>query len=177
MTMSDADAGGQQDDEVSIEDVAEYEARMPDLQARYEFYIMNPAQEPGVEYSLWVHEDGHEYPVMSSNTGGFVTFNTRHDIVGDGIEPTEEFLTLVGYGFHEAMCFMPDLYFRDDHYQNTVNRIYNGQERGHEVWAAAQLISWMAAGDQMIPELRPLVEWAGQHTEFGVPVLGGDDGE
>jgi hypothetical protein len=150
----------------------EYEARREELQWRYQFYILNPARQPGVEYTFHVQEGGFEYPVMSSNTGGFTTFNSRHKSVGNGIRPTKEFLSLVGFGFHEAMCFMPDIYFRDDHFDRRVQSIYDGKPREYEVWAAQVLIHEFVAGDMLAPEIEPLAEWAGTHTEFGVPVLG-----
>ncbi len=93
-------------------DQEEWDGRRDELRERYRFYIMNPQYQNGVEYSLWVQEDEFEYPVMCSNTGGFVTFNSRHKTVGDGIKPTEEFVDLLGLAFHEAMCFTPRRFSR-----------------------------------------------------------------
>lgn len=153
----------------------DYRDTLDDLQERYAFYIMNPAREKGVEYSLWVREDDAEFPVINSNTGGFVTFNSRSEEVGDALELTEEFFMLVGFGFHEAMCFIPPIYFRDDHFARRVDSIYDGHPRNHEVWLAHILIDWMCREGQTIPELRPLCEWASGFTEFGMPRLGGED--
>jgi hypothetical protein len=144
------------------------------LQDRYRFYIMNPPHQRGVEYSLWMQEEGYEWPILSSNTGGFATFLSREKTVGDGIEPTEEFLNLLGLAFHEAMCFMPDIYFRDDHFERRYMSIYDDKPREYEVWAAQVLLNWMVTGEKLIPEFEPLARWAGKHTEFGVPVLDGD---
>ena len=152
------------------------ELSVQELQERYAFYLLNPARKPGVEYSLWVRADDGEFPVINSNTGGFVTFNSRSDTVGDALELTEEFFHLVGFGFHEAMCFMPDIYFRDDHYDRRYASIYDGAPRKHEVWLAHVLIDWMCRPGQMVPELRPLCEWASEFSEFDMPRLGEDGG-
>jgi len=88
-------------DGADIEDAEEpddWKQRIGELQDRYAFYIMNPAHEPGAEYSLWIREGDVEYPVVNSNTGGFVTFNSRFDEIGDAIELTEEFFYLIGFG-------------------------------------------------------------------------------
>lgn len=161
---------------------AEYRDRHERLQGQYRFYILNPASTEGVNYSLWVLDGDHEYPVMQSNTGGFVTFNSKDRSIGNGLQPTAEFLELVGVGFHEAMCFTPRLYFEGDHFERTVDMVYDGAERDYEVWAAAHLIREFALGSMLAPELEPLAEWAGWQTEFGVPVLAdgdqcGDHGE
>lgn len=149
-----------------------YEEFRSHLQRRYRFYVMNPAHSQGVEYSLYFHDGESEWPILSSNTGGFVTFNSRLTSVGDGLEPTDEFFTLVGLGFHEAMCFMPDIYLRDDHFERRYMSIYDEKPREYEVWAAHVLIDWLATGEQEIPEFEPLAKWASEHSEFGVPVLG-----
>lgn len=161
---------------------AEYEAWRAELRGRYVFYIMNPPHTRGVEYSLWIREPerddtsdgdktGYEYPIMSSNTGGFTTFNSRHQTVGDGIRPSEEFFTLLGVGFHEAMCFMPHSYFEGEHFETTYLSIYADRPRLFEVWAAQVLITHFALGDEVIPELQELAKWSGSHTEFGVSAL------
>ena len=154
-------------------DGAEYDwdDRRQELQDRYRFYIMNPQYTEGVEYSLWIQEDDVEYPVLSSNTGGFPTFNSRSQTLGDGLEPTEEFLDLLGWGFHESQCFMPHIYFPDQ-FRETANMIYDGKPREYEAWAAHILIDWMNTPGTVIPELEPLAEGAGEWTEFSVPVLG-----
>ena len=164
-----------QDATTTTQEEADYDfdARREELKDRYRFYIMNPAQQRGAEFSLWVREDGFEYPTMSSNTGGFTTFLSRSEIVGDGLVPTDEFFTLVGLGFHEAMCFMPDLYFSGDHFENSYNNFYDGKPRKYEVWAAANLIEWLANPGEHIPEFEPFIEWTDAHTEFGVPAKDG----
>lgn len=152
------------------------------LKNRHRFYIMNPAYTRGQEYSLWIRQsDGgetYEYPVMSSNTGGFVTFNSRHTGVGDGIEPTDEFLDALGICLHEALCFMPDMYFRngdESQFIKTGYSIYDDAPREYELWAVQILVDWMCRsnGDN-IPELEPLVEWAASFTEMPVPRMGTD---
>ena len=158
-------------DAKAAEDIEEYQERLDELREQYRFYIMNPEHKQGVEYSLWIVEDEYEYPILSSNTGGFPTFNSREQTVGDGIKPTREFLRLVGVGAHEAMAFMPSIYGRVQ-FQDTVESIYDGKRREYEAWAAHVIINWMTTGEQMIPEFRPLVEFAATHTEFGIPVLG-----
>lgn len=153
-------------------DAEEMEQWRSMLQDRYRFYIMNPRYTEGAEFSLWIQEDDYEYPVLSSNTGGFATFSSRSKTVGDGIEPTEAFLNLVGLGFHEAMCFVPEIYFRGDHFERRYLSLYDGKPRTYEVWAASVLIDWLATGRQEIPEFEPLAHWAGAHSKFGVPALG-----
>lgn len=170
--MSESD-----DDSESERSKEEFDEWRADLRDRYTFYIMNPPSERGVEYSLWIREadaDGtrYEFPIMSSNTGGFTTFHSRHETVGDGIRPSEEFFTLLGLGFHEAMCFMPHSYFQGGQFETTYRSIYDERPRYFEVWAAQILISNFALADEVIPELEPLAEWAGSHTKFGVPALG-----
>jgi len=157
------------------------------LQDRYRFYIMNPKHTKGVEYSFWVREDEYEYPIISSNTGGFATFSSRHDSVGEHIKPTDEFLALVGYGTHEAMSFMPDIYFRESsipgmdggsHFEKSVKRTYDGKEREYELWTAELLIRQFTMSDDLVmPELKPLAVWASKHTEFGVPALSDQDND
>jgi hypothetical protein len=156
---------------------AEMNELRSELQDKYRFYIMNPPYKKGVEYSLWMQEDDYEWPILSSNTGGFVTFSSRHKTVGEEIQPTEEFLNLLGLAFHEAMCFMPDIYFENDHFERRYLSIYDDRPREHEVWAAHVLLNWMLTGRQEIPEFELLARWAGKHTKFGVPVLGDDETE
>jgi len=162
------------DEDDSI-DTAEVDERRSELQDKYRFYILNPAYQKGAEYSLWMQEDDYEWPILSSNTGGFVTFNSRHKTVGEGIQPTEEFLNLLGLAFHEAMCFMPDIYFENGHFRRRYLSIYDDRSREYEVWAAHVLLNWMITGEQEIPEFEPLVQWAEQHSKFDVPVLGDED--
>jgi len=157
-------------DELEDDEYDEFKAALKD---RYRFYIMNPSHSRGVEYSLWVTGEEGEFPVVNSNTGGFVTFNSRSEEVGDALELSDEFYTLLGVGFHEMMCFTPPTYF-ETRFEESYESIYDGKAREHEVWLAHILLDWMAAGEQVIPELRPLAEWANKHTEFGCPVLGGD---
>lgn len=157
--------------ELSEDDWADYRE---EIQERYRFYILNPAWIRGVEYSLWIQEDDVEFPVLSSNTGGFPTFNSRDTTIGQGIKPTREFASLVAYGAHEAMCFMPSIYFREDHFKRLYNNIYDEKTREYEVWAAQVIVDWMLTDDQLIPELEPLARWADRHTEFGIPILGDD---
>lgn len=147
-----------------------------ELSEKFRFYIMNPAHSKGVEYSMWVVDGEYEYPVMSSNTGGFVTFNSRHDTVGDHLEPTDEFLDLVGMAFHEAMSFMPPVYFQNGRFHDTAESVYDGAPRKYELWAAGTLVEYLSTpADEAIPELEPLAEWAGSFTEFDVPAF--DDKE
>lgn len=153
------------------------EQRIEELQERYAFYLMNPAQHEGVNYSLWYLDEHGEFPIIQSNTGGFTTFNSRSTNFGDALDLTSEFFNLVAFGLHEAMCFMPDIYFRGDHFERLYESIYEGKPRKHEVWAAHTIIAWMAGDDEVIPELRPLVEWAADHTEMPVPVLESDPDE
>lgn len=140
------------------------------LREKYRFYIMNPAAKRGVEYSLWVREDGYEYPALTSNTGGFPTFCSRSTTIGDGIQPTEPFLDLVAYGTHEALSFMPSVYFEShgDKFHDLAESLYDGKIREYEVWAAQILIRWMTLGETQMPEVDPLVAWADKHTEFNV---------
>jgi hypothetical protein len=171
-------------DDLNEQDWNDYRSQ---LQERYAFYIMNPDQTKGVEYSFWIREGEYEYPILSSNTGGFATFTSRHDSVGDHIKPTVEFLSLVGYGVHEAMSFMPDLYFQtssipsmsgSNHFKRTVERTYDGKEREYEVWTAELLIQQFTMSEGLVvPELRPLAVWASKHTEFGVPALSDGDSD
>jgi len=161
-------------DETEIDHAEQYDR----LKERYAFYVMNPRHTKGVEYSLWVRTDGgDEYPILSSNTGGFATFNSRHDEVGDALEPTEQFLDLVGMAFHEAMVYGPAPFFRQMRFRDTANRIYNDAPREYEVWVGNVLVDWMCSEGEMIEELRPLCEWAASFSEFGMPRLegGGDD--
>lgn len=141
-----------------------------ELKDTYRFYVLNPAHTPGVSYSLWVQEGGREHPIMQSNTGGFTTFNSKDTDVGDGIEPTDEFLRLVGCGFHEAMAFMPHLYM-EQQFSESVEMWYDGKPREYEVWAAANLIQQFTMGERLFPELEPLAKFADRHSEFDLPVL------
>lgn len=144
-----------------------------DIQERYSFHIMNPEKTKGVEYSLWIQEDGAEYPVVSSNTGGFTTFNSKSKTVGDGIEPTDEFCELVGLTTHESLCFMPNVYWSEGakDFLNTAEMVYDGKVRGYEVWAAKILAQQFVMGDELIPELKPLAEHVSSYTEWDIPVL------
>lgn len=169
---TEQEAEAEEEEEVPEMTEEEWDELRADLQGRYQFYVMNPAYEKGVNYSLWVQEDDYEYPVMNSNSGGFVTFNSRHKTIGDGIVPTEEFLSLVGYGFHEAMCFMPPIYFQDDDFERLYQNIYDGKPREYEVWAAHVLVRYFTGSGELMPELEPLAEWANKHTKFGMPILG-----
>jgi len=144
-----------------------------DIKDKYRFYIMNPEHTNGVEYSLWVREDGYEYPVVSSNTGGFTTFNSREETVGDGIKPTDEFCELVGLATHESLCFMPNIYWGDnEHFMRTVDIVYDGKMRQYEAWAAEVLAQQFVMSEDLIPELKPLAEHASTYTEWDIPILG-----
>lgn len=159
------------EDELSEDEWSEYRETLRDT---YQFYILNPCREKGANYSLWVSDTTGEYPIVDSNTGGFVTFNSRSETVGDALDLSDEFYTLLGLGFHEMMCFTPPTYF-ETRFEESYNSIYGGKPREHEVWLAHLLLDWMVTGQQVIPELVPLADWAGKHTEFGVPVLDGDE--
>ena len=153
----------------------EWEEYREELRERYRFYVLNPSYTKGVNYSLWIQEGGDEYPVINSNSGGFTTFNSRSKDIGDGLKPTPEFLSVVGFGAHEAMCFMPDIYFRGDHFERLYNGVYDDKPREYEVWAAHVIVHWITLGDQLFPELEPLARWADKHTEFGIPILAKGD--
>lgn len=146
------------------------------LQEIYTFEIQNPDWTENYGYSMWVRNDGYEYPILTSASLGQATFLTRETEVGNSIEPTPEFLSLVGYGFHEACSFTPHVYF-SDRFEETVDRAYDGKPRAYEVWAASQIISRLFRKDDYIPELEPLAQWADKHTEFECPFLGGDPDE
>ena len=152
-------------------DEKEWDRMRSDLRDRYRFYITNPAYTKGVSYSLWIQEDDCEYPILHSNTGGFTSFNSREKTVGNGIEPTEEFLDLLGIGFHEAMCFMPDSYFGGGRFEESYTSLYGGKPRHYEVWAAHAILKHIILNEEIIIELEPLAQWAGEHTEFSVPAL------
>lgn len=145
-----------------------------EIQNTYRFFIANPHHTPGVNYSFWIRDDNMDFPVIESNTGGFTTFNSRDTGIGDGIEPTREFIDLVGIGFHEAMCFTPATYFANDsdHFHTTVDMVYDGSVREYEAWCASELVKHMVIGNNTsIPELAPLYVWSDIHTEFGCPAL------
>lgn len=153
-----------------------------DLKDRYQFYIMNPRHTRGVEYSLWIQADDREYPILSSNTGGFATFASRDSDVGDGIEPTDEFLTLLSVACHEALSAIPHLYWDDSRefaldYMDTAESVYDGKVRRYEAWAAEVLAQQFTMGDELIPELEPLAQHAASYSEFDLPILHGDGDE
>lgn len=141
-----------------------------EVRQRYYLYVMNPARESGVNYSLFVVEGEYEYQVLSSNTGGFTTFNSRSKSFGDGLEPTDEFLDLVGYGVHEMMSFTPAAYTSDD-FMQLAEDIYDGKIREYEVWAAETLVRQFVLGEELIPELESLARWSSKFTNFSVPIL------
>lgn len=165
------------------------------LQTIYRLFVSNPPHTPGVCYSLWYRDDAGEYPILVSNTGGFPLWLSRSTAIGDGLEPTSEFLSVIGVGFHEAMCMTPPLYFDPPSdpedagpmaewaadsvplsFARTVETAYDGTPREYEVWVASRVLPHITLGDVAMPELKPLAEWAGKHSEFGVPMLAGLDG-
>lgn len=151
----------------------EYEEYQKILQEHYNFYITN-TQNPGVNYSFWVKmEEGGEFPILNSNTGGNTIIYTRNEEMGVKIDPTEEFLKTVAYGAHEAMCFTPYSYLQElEKLQNLANRMYDGKVREYEMWAIFHIVRELVLPqDQDIPELEPLAEWASQHTDMPIPFL------
>jgi len=146
------------------------------LQEHYSFFILNPTELPTVNFGLWVHDQHGDFPVIDSNTSQQTTFNSRSSEIGNPIKPTETFFTAVGFGFHEAMCFTPSIYFENERYDKLLNHLYDNKPREHERWAAVELIAYMLSPEnEPIPELQPIFVWASKHTELGCPVL--DDSE
>jgi len=154
--------------ELSEEDWEDFRSALKD---QYQLYIQNPSSHQGVSFSLWYQTPDYEYPVLNSNSGNFPVFSSRHKTFGDGIEPTDEFFSLIGIGFHESMSFMPHIYLEGEHFNRTVQNVYGNKTRQHEIWIAHTLINWLASAQEPIPELRPIAQWANRHTEFGVPCL------
>lgn len=166
----------------------EWYAWRDDLQDQYRFSILNPAQVPGQSYSLWYrYDDDDEQLALNSETIGRATFYSRDNDIGEAIEPTEEFLTLVWMATHEAMCHTPLSYFSEgpiigdpdidysSHFEKTAYGVYDDKPREYEVWAAQVLSDYfLTAKNTVTPELRPLAQWADKHTEFQVPALHGD---
>lgn len=86
------------------------------MQEAYMFFVNDTEGQNGdrhVNYTFWVR-DGIDFPVINSQTGGVVGFHSQDSDIGskDSQTPSEAFFELIGTGFHEAMCFMPDIYFR-----------------------------------------------------------------
>lgn len=138
------------------------------VREQYAFFITNPAETPAVGMSLWVKNDGHEYPVLE-NTGGLTLFGSRSATTGEAIPPTRDFVNLVGFGLHEALCFMR---FDPSQLKKTADMVYDGKPRHHEVWAAMSIVRHLYTGDkhgERLPELRPLIIASNKYTEFTVP--------
>ena len=190
------------------------------MQEAYGLFEQSITDQRGTErvnYTLWVEDDG-DFPVVNSQSSGVAGFHSQSTDIGedDRDTPSAEFFDLVGTGFHEAMCFMPDIYFHssdelgevtdslddgeaptsdsqqelrikeayttigepdtpenaDTHFDRTIDLVYDETPPQHEVWMAMQLIKYMASSTaECIPELKPLMLWADNHTEFGMPAL------
>lgn len=163
---------GEMDAEYDDDPFEDPESARRRLQENYRFYVMNPEHTRGVEYSLWICTENGEYPIISSNTGGFPSFYSRSPDVGDGLEPTDAFLDAVWMGAHEAMSFTPTTYFEGDYFQQTLDVAYDGKPREYEGWVTATLVDWMVnPNDEPILELKPFVRWADAHTEFEIPMM------
>lgn len=161
-------------DSTSAKQTYDFEAAEEQLKEKYSFFINNPSSENGVEYSLFIStDDGKEYPILSSNTGGFITIYSHHDDFGDPIELSTEFFRLLRWATHEALSFMPNLYFErhEDEFYELAEDIYDGKEREFEVWLAYVLASQFTMGETLSEELRPLAEYTDEFTEFDVPIL------
>lgn len=192
---------------------------MQEAYGLFELSVTDPRGTERVNYTLWV-EDGGDFPVINSQTAGVAGFHSQSTDIGEDNRdtPSEEFFDLVGTGFHEAMSFMPDIYFHSSdklgslsedtrdgetpsvdsrrelrlkeayttvgepdvdgsgqentHFDNTVDLVYDETPPQHEIWMAMQLIKYMVSSDsEIIPELKPLMLWADNHTEFGMPAL------
>lgn len=201
----------------------QWNALLEAMQEAYMFFVKETEGANGeqrVNYTFWVR-DGIDFPVINSQTGGVAGFHSQDSDIGadDSQTPSEAFFELIGIGFHEAMCFMPDIYFhstdnltlegddtdsrsdvsdaerkelrlkeryttigtRDEtrsegentHFDNTVNTVYDDETpSGVEVWTAMKLIQYMtSARAEGISELRPIMIWAKNHTEFGMPAF------
>ena len=154
----------------------DFKALEKKLRNKYRFYVIDP-DGGGINYSMWVVDGEYEYPVLNSNTGGFMTINSRFDDHGeDHLEITDKFLQLLWMTFHEAMSFTPTEYFEEDMFSETVETVYENADEApdHELWFAHKLIEMFIFGvttDEIAPELELLAEWCNEHTEFGLPVL------
>lgn len=159
----------QEDEDEEFDQYDEFQSELQDL---YTFFISNPAHTNGVNYTFWIDQGGYEFPVISSNTGGFATFNSESKEVGDGLEPTEEFFELVAYSTHEAMAFTPPTYFQSDRkFLDLADNMYDGKVRDYEAWTANVIAHRLTMPGECIPELEPLAQWANHHTDFGIPFL------
>lgn len=204
-------------------DDEQWDVLLEALKQTYMFFVTNTEGRNGeqyVNYTLWVR-DGIDFPVVNSQTGGVAGFHSQSTDIGakNSQTPSDEFFELIGTAFHEAMCFMPDIYFRsvddltiedetgedttqlsdedrkelrlkeryttaghpDDgtpneqntHFDNTVDLVYeNSNPADIEVWMAMKLIEYMTSPNgKPLNELKPLMLWAANHTDFGVPAL------
>jgi hypothetical protein len=160
--MSDAFNEYYESDELTDEEWYEWRDK---LQKKYNFYLTNPRDRPGMEYSLYVNSNGREYVFLSSNTLGYPTFHSRFTEIGDDIELTGDFFEALWMAVHDQLAFTPTAY-SEDQFNNVIETAYGEKEPQHERWLVQVLSQDMVWNDEVIPELKPLYQWCDKHTKF-----------
>lgn len=140
-----------------------------ELQAAYDYYVLNPAHTPAVQFSLWVNPPSvtGEYPVMSHAYGGPITvLSSRHEDVGDPVPLTDDVWDVLGQSVHETMCLTPPVAFEGSQMSRWITERL---DRKQEWWLAAKLTRELTTPEPVIQELWPVARWCQAYTGFSIP--------
>lgn len=172
LMQSTKEIRGKSQKEVTSDEISKFRA---DIQSTYRLFVQFPAPE-AVEYSLWIHDEPFNFPVMESNTAGVPQLISREiELESQMMEPlSKEFFTALLQAYENCMQVGLEEYFGDEaqQFDETLANVYGGALVDRERWVIGELVVYMSQNRRdPIEELLPLLIWVDSQTEIGCPSL------
>lgn len=151
---------------------------------KYVFQILNPSNDKGYSVGFWrVYEDGTEFNIVNYSTNELVTVGSASSLFSRSahIKPTEEFFITISHTVHTIMSFNPfpmPSYMRiidDDKLIEEVDRhtniFYDNKPPEHEKKVIKAVVAQILPHSfpHVIPELKPIRDFAQESTQFSLP--------
>lgn len=136
------------------------------LQETYTAYAVTQSNMP-LEYSLWVNEKGDgDFPVIRANGSARVMYNSKYND-DEGLHLDREFFMQLGAAIHEAISFLPTVFF-DSRFEECLEENF---EQGYEQALAGVLVPKCAYEPYIAPELRPFAKLGQCFSKLTVPAV------